>query len=65
MIRVFIDHATRGESLVISALTAGFSDQPHLNRTFLAVFGSPPTELLKNKNVKIHILAESFKNNFL
>ena len=54
-----IHYISQGKSLTDSAMESGFSDVAHFNRTFKNMFGTTPTDVLRNfgnqASVSIHI----------
>lgn len=54
-----IEYISLGKSLTDSAMESGFSDVAHFNRTFKKMFGTTPTDVLRNfgnqASVSIHI----------
>lgn len=43
-----LQHISKGREMAEAASLAGFSDHPHFSRTFMKMFGHPPSTLLKN-----------------
>lgn len=50
-LRRAISEMTVSANLTDAALKAGFADSAHFSRTFMRVFGRPPSEILKNSQI--------------